>query len=59
MSGIKDLTYDIQELYIEGHSARSIAMILECDMETVLSALDDMGLEDFDEEFGPYITINS
>lgn len=58
MSTIKDLSYDIQELYIEGHNAKTIAMLLECDIEIVLAALEDMNVAD-NEEFGPYETVNS
>lgn len=58
MSNIKDFSYDIQELYIEGHNARTIAMMLECDIETVLAVLEDMNVAD-NEEFGPYETVNS
>jgi DNA-binding CsgD family transcriptional regulator len=58
MSAVKDLSYDIQELYIEGHSAKIIAMLLECDIETVLAALADMNVSDA-EEHSPYETINS
>jgi hypothetical protein len=58
MSAIKDLSYDIQELYIEGHSAKMIAALLDCNIETVLASLEDMGVAD-NEEFDPYETINS
>jgi DNA-binding CsgD family transcriptional regulator len=58
MSAIKDLSYDIQELYIEGHSARMIATLLECSIETVLSSLEDMGVAD-SEELSPFETVNS
>jgi len=30
MSRMKDLTYDIEQLYIEGYSPRSISVMLEC-----------------------------
>lgn len=58
MSAVKDLSYDIQELYIEGHSAKMIAALLECSIETVLATLEDMGVAD-SEELSPYDTINS
>jgi hypothetical protein len=61
MSAIKDLAYDIEQLYIEGMSARMIALTLECPIEIVLGALEEMNVADVpqEEEYGPYITINS
>ena len=47
MSKIGELVYDIQELYIDGHSARSIATILDIPVEMVLGALDSFGVDDF------------
>ena len=57
MSKMADLSYDIQELYIEGHSAKVIAVMLECPIEIVLAAMEDMGVADApqDEEvYSPY-----
>ena len=60
MSAFKDFSYDIQELYIEGHSAKVIALMLECPIEYVLSVLDDMGVQDeLGEEYDPFNTLNS
>jgi hypothetical protein len=57
---MKDLSYDIQELYIEGHSAKVIAIMLECPIEYVLTVLDDMGVQDeLSEEYDPFNTLNS
>ena len=46
MSMMKDLAYDIQELYIEGFNARAIAEELGCPLEIVLGALKEMNVED-------------
>ena len=57
MSKMADLSYDIQELYIEGHSAKVIAIMLDCPIEIVLGALEEMGVADApqDEEiYSPY-----
>jgi hypothetical protein len=57
MSKMADLSYDIQELYIEGHSAKTIAALLECPIELVLAELEEMGVADTpqDEEiYSPY-----
>ena len=60
MSKMADLSYDIQELYIEGHSAKTIAALLDCPIEIVLGALEDMGVADTpQEDFSPYVSMNS
>jgi len=35
MSVMKDLSYDIEQLYIDGHSPKMIATILDCPVEIV------------------------
>jgi hypothetical protein len=57
MSKMSDLSYDIEQLYIEGHSAKIIAALLECPIELVLQQLSEMGVEDSD--YSPYSTMNS
>jgi hypothetical protein len=57
MSKMSDLSYDIEQLYIEGHSAKMIAALLECPIEMVLQQLSEMGVEDSD--YSPYSTMNS
>jgi hypothetical protein len=60
MSVMKDLTYDIQELYIEGFNSRAIAAELGCPVEIVLDALGAMNVADApQEDFDPFETINS
>ena len=59
MSKMADLSYDIQELYIEGHSAKVIAVMLECPIEMVLAELEEMGVADAPQEYDPYNTLNS
>jgi hypothetical protein len=60
MSAIKDLAYDIEQLYIEGMSAKMISVTLDCPIEQVLGFLEDMGVADSPQEvFDPYETINS
>ena len=56
MSMMKDLSYDIQELYIEGFNARAIAEELSCPLEIVLGALKEMNVADLpqDEPYSPY-----
>ena len=60
MSNIKDLAYDIEQLYIEGHSAKMIAALLDCPIEMVLGALEEMGVADApQEDYSPYVSMNS
>ena len=59
MSIMKDLAYDIQELYIEGFNSRAIAEELNCPIEIVLGALAEMSVEDSPEDFNPFDTVNS
>lgn len=59
MSKMADLSYDIQELYIEGHSAKVIAVMLDCPIEMVLAELEEMGVADAPQEYDPYNTLNS
>jgi hypothetical protein len=60
MSKIAELAYDIEQLYIEGHSAKMIATLLDCPIEIVLSALQEMNVEDVadqpqgEEVYSPY-----
>lgn len=57
MSAMKDLTYDIQELYIEGFNSRAIADELDCPIEVVLGALEAMNVADAPQEeevYSPY-----
>ena len=46
MSKVAELAYDIEQLYIEGLSARQIAAELSCPIEMVLGAIAEMGVED-------------
>jgi hypothetical protein len=60
MSKMADLAYDMEQLYIDGHSAKSIAKILDCPIEQVLGFLEDIGVADSpQEDASPYATINS
>jgi hypothetical protein len=60
MSAIKDIAYDIEQLYIDGLSAKSIARTLGCPLEQVLGFLESIGVADApQEELSPYATFNS
>jgi hypothetical protein len=53
---MSELAYDIEQLYIEGHSAKMIAIMLDCPIEQVLGFLEDIGVADApqEEEYSPY-----
>lgn len=46
MSTRDDLYYDVEALYIDGVSAKRIAVLLECSMDEVYAVLEDMGVAD-------------
>jgi hypothetical protein len=56
MSKIKDFMYDIQEMYIAGFNAKSIAVQLSVPYEEVLAVLEGWSVSDAsdEEEFSPY-----
>jgi hypothetical protein len=56
MSKMADLSYDIEQLYIDGHSAKMIAIMLDCPIEQVLGFLEDIGVADAPQEevYSPY-----
>ena len=55
---MSDLDWEVQELYIEGHSAKTIAGMLGCDVELVLGKIAQMGVADQPQEeevYSPYL----
>jgi hypothetical protein len=61
---MSDLAYDIEQLYIEGHSPRMISIMLECPIEQVYGWLETTNLQEAPEacyimDYDPYSTINS
>ena len=72
MSKMAALSYDIEQLYIDGLSARQISRQLECPVEQVLGFLSSIGVKDIEpadqgeavfrnmvEELSPFETMNS
>lgn len=60
MSKMDDLLYDIEQLYIDGMSAKEIGAKLECPVELVLAALKEFGVADSQQiQYDPFDTINS
>ena len=58
MSKVAELAYDIEQMYIEGYSPKTIAMILECPIEIVYGWMETEGVGEA-EELSPYETVNS
>jgi transposase len=44
MSKMAELAYDIEQLYIEGHSPKTIAAILDCPAQLVYDWIQDNGM---------------
>jgi len=60
MSKMSELAYDIEQLYIEGYNARSIAVQLECPVDVVYGWIKgNCVAENPHEEMSPYETFNS
>ena len=59
MSKMAELAYDIEQLYIEGFSPKSIATQLGCPLTTVYEWLEEFNLGPQEEEASPFNTINS
>jgi hypothetical protein len=58
MSKMAELSYDIEQLYIEGFSPKYIALTLECPIDMVYQWIESNGIE-ADEDCSPYATVNS
>ena len=58
MSVMSELAYDIEQMYIEGYSPKTIAAILECPISIVYSWMESEGVGE-SEELSPFETINS
>lgn len=63
MSKRNDLSYEIEQLYIDGFSPSRIAKILECPVGLVFDWLEENGFgmakKPQEEEFSPFNTLNS
>ena len=58
MSKMSELAYDIEQLYIEGMSPKTIALTLECPVEIVYAWIEGIGVS-AEDSMDPYDTINS
>lgn len=58
MNKMNDLSYDIEQLYIEGMSAKAIARELGCPKSMVEDWIKDMNCSE-EAVYDPYETVNS
>ena len=58
MSKLAELSYDIEQLFIEGYTPKTIAIMLECPIDIVYDWVESNSLL-ADEDMDPYSTINS
>lgn len=56
---MSELAYDIEQLYIEGYSPKSIAMQLECPISMVYDWLEDTNIGELDVAESPQEEIYS
>jgi hypothetical protein len=60
MSKMSELSYYIEQLYIDCRSAKAIAAEMNCPIALVLGALEEMGVADTpQEDYNPFDTVNS
>ena len=63
MSKMAELAYDIEQLYIEGYSPKTIAMMLECPVELVYGWIEEVGVggvaDTPQDDYDPWSTVNS
>jgi hypothetical protein len=59
MSVMSDLSYDIEQLYIEGNSPQRIGVTLGIPLSMVNDWLKEVGVDADQEEFSPHSTMNS
>jgi len=45
MSKLAELSYDIEQLYIEGYSPRTISVMLDCPIDIVYDWLEEINID--------------
>jgi len=56
---MSDLAYDIEQLFIEGYSPKSIAVQLSCPLDMVYAWIETNGCDAEPADYDPYDTINA
>ena len=52
MSAMSELAYDIEQMYIEGYSPKTISVLLDCPIETVYDWLESQSLDkEYEDEY--------
>ena len=52
MSKMSELSYDIEQLFIEGYSPKTISVIVGCPIETVYDWLESQNLDkEYEDEY--------
>ena len=59
MSKFAELAYDIEQMYIEGYSPKTIAARLSCPLELVYDWLEANSVSEGSDDFSPFGTVNS
>jgi DNA invertase Pin-like site-specific DNA recombinase len=60
MSRVAELAYDIEQMFIEGYSPKTIAAMLECPLTIVYDWLESNGIDQYvaetpqEEEYSPF-----
>ena len=59
MSIMKDLAYDIEQMWIEGYKPITIAGLLDCHVDLVYDWIESNNLSADEASYDPYDTVNS
>ena len=59
MSVMSDMAYDIEQMFIEGYSPKTIGALLGCPVDLVYDWLGANGLSAEETSYDPYDTVNS
>jgi uncharacterized protein YjcR len=59
MSIMKDLAYDIEQMWIEGYRPITIAGLLDCHVDLVYDWIESNNLSADEASYDPYDTVNS
>jgi uncharacterized protein YjcR len=59
MSIMKDLAYDIEQMWIEGYRPITIAGLLDCHVDLVYDWIESNNLSADEASYDPHDTINS
>ena len=59
MSVMSELAYDIEQMYIEGYSPKTIAALLSCPVDLVYDWIKSNNLSAEEMSYDPYDTVNS